>query len=87
MQDKTHLELEIENLYREVKGKDEEKTNLLNLKTIELHTLKANQEKKLAEKSAFIQQLQGDVEHLKDSITKNQELILMLQKTKLKDVS
>lgn len=58
MQDKTTLELEIENLYRQVKGKEDEKANLLNLKSIELQNLKANQEKKLAEKSTYIKQLQ-----------------------------
>jgi hypothetical protein len=42
MQEKTTLELEIENLYRQIKGKDDEKANLLNLKSIELTNLKSN---------------------------------------------
>eukprot|EP00347_Sterkiella_histriomuscorum_P019169 403342679 len=87
VQDKTTLELEIEDLYRQIKLKDDEKANILNLKAIELNNLKQNHEKKISEKSAYIKQVSTEIEQLKDQITKNQEIILNLQKTKLKDVS
>lgn len=57
MQDKTSLELEIEDLYRQIKSKDDEKANILNLKMIELNNLKANHEKKIVEKTVYIKQL------------------------------
>ena len=59
----------------------------MQLKLIELNNLKANHEKKLGEKTAYMKALSGEVEQLKEAITRNQEAILSLQKTKLKDVS
>lgn len=71
VQDKTTLELEIEDLYRQIKLKDDEKSNILNLKAIELNNLKSNHEKKISEKTAYIKQVQSEIEQLKDQITKN----------------
>ncbi len=57
MAEKTTLELEIENHYRQIKSKDEEKANILQLKQLELSNLKANHEKKMTEKNGLIKVL------------------------------
>ena len=54
LQEKTGLELEMDALQRQVKGKDEEKAALLALKHMELQNLRVNQEKKLTEKAALV---------------------------------
>jgi len=87
LQEKTALELELDALQRQIKSKDDEKANLVSLKQMELQNLRANQEKKLVEKAALLKHLGTEVEQLREGITKNQELVLALQKTKMKDVS
>ena len=76
LNEKTTIELQIDDLYRQLKEKDEEKQNLLNLKILELKNSKQNHEKKMEEKTAYIKQLQQDVDTKKELITKNQEMIL-----------
>lgn len=58
MNDKTTLELEIDDQYRQIKEKDEEKQNILNLKLLELNNIKSNHEKKIQDRSNYINQLQ-----------------------------
>lgn len=84
---KTKRELEVEDVLREIKALEDEKSQVVHLKSMELSTLRGAHEQVMAGKQGTIKQLQAEIELLQEHIGKNQDAILSLQKTKLKDVA
>jgi hypothetical protein len=84
---KTKRELEVEDVLREIKAIEDEKSQVVHLKSMELSTLRGAHEQAMAGKQGTIKQLQAEIELLQEHIGKNQDAILSLQKTKLKDVA
>ena len=60
---------------------------MVHLKSMELSTMRGAHEQIMAGKQGMIKQLQAEIELLQEHIGKNQDAILSLQKTKLKDVA
>ena len=84
---KTKRELEVEDVLRQIKALEDEKSQVVHLKSMELSTLRGAHEQVIAGKQGMIKQLQAEIELLQEHIGKNQDAILSLQKTKLKDVA
>jgi hypothetical protein len=84
---KTKRELEVEDVLRQIKALEDEKSQVVHLKSMELSTLRGAHEQVMAGKQGTIKQLQAEIELLQEHIGKNQDAILSLQKTKLKDVA
>jgi hypothetical protein len=84
---KTKRELEVEDVLRQIKALEDEKSQVVHLKSMELSTMRGAHEQAMAGKQGTIKQLQAEIELLQEHIGKNQDAILSLQKTKLKDVA
>lgn len=85
--EKNEREVEIEDALRQVKTLDDQRSSLAHLKSMELHTMKSNHEQSVLAKRSQIKQLQVEIDLIADQISKSQDAILSLQKTKLKDVA
>lgn len=71
VREKTKREVEIEDIMRQLKQLDDDKSSLKHLKAMELQTLKSQHEQSLHESISHSKQLQADIDLLQEQISKS----------------
>lgn len=77
----------LEDINRQVKQLDEERSSFLHLKQLEAQTLKAQHEQAMLAAQEQAKSLTGELQLLREHIAKGQDMLRVLQKAKLKDVA
>lgn len=87
LREKTASEVSLDDLQRQIRESDSERANYIHLKQLEVTNMKQASENAVSLASTAVKVLQSDVELLKDQVSRHRDAILLLQKTKLKDVA